>query len=94
MKLKNALVLVSVLSLSAMAQEIPSVISTGGDGYFLRGNLFREMRNYVGSTHQLNHFNRYLTPFLNQDIEAEWTTVLNEFELGRPSSLAMLEEFI
>ena len=36
MKLKNALVLVSVLSLSAMAQEIPSVISTGGDGYFLR----------------------------------------------------------
>ena len=94
MKLKNALVLVSVLSLSAMAQEIPSVISTGGDGYFLRGNLFREMRNYVGSTHQLNHFNRYLTPFLNQDIEAEWTTVLNEFELGSPSSLAMLEEFI
>ena len=96
MKLKNALLIMGMLSFTAMAQEIemPSVMSTGDNGYFARGKMFHDMRNYVGSTHQLDYFNKNMTPWMSQDVEAEWIMALNEFELGKPSSLTVLEEFI
>lgn len=75
-----------------MAQ--PQIMSTNDEGYNLRGRLMRDRRNYVGSTHQLSHLNNYLEPSWSQEIEAEYLMALNQFELGKPSTLTMLEEFI
>jgi hypothetical protein len=52
------------------------------------------LRNYVGSSHQLDHLNKYLLPQWNQEAEAEYIKAVNEFELGNASSLTMLEDFI
>lgn len=93
MKLKNVL-LICVVALPGTALAQPKVAQTVGDGVFERAGLMREMRNYVGSTHHYEIHNNILTPSWNNEVEAEYMIALNEFELGSPSSLTLLEEFI
>lgn len=72
----------------------PSVAQSNGEAFINRAVLLQEMRNYVGSSHQLWYHQQSLTPAWSNDVEAEYMMALNEFELGMPSSLTMLEEFI
>lgn len=94
MDLKKALLsgcaVVAVITLQAQ----PVVVNTGADGYHYRGVMYNDVRNYVGSSHQLYHLNKYLSYSANQEVEAEYLMAINEFELDNPSSLTMLEEFI
>ncbi len=95
MNFKKALLLVCFLSIAIVAMNAqPVTMSTAGNGYFHRGNKMQDLRNYVGSSHQLDHLNKYLTPEWNQEVEAEYIKAVNEFELGNASSLTMLEDFI
>ena len=94
MDLKKALLFGCAIASVAALQAQPVVMSTGSDGYFGRGVLMQDMRNYVGSTHQLDHHNKYLTAQWNNEVVAEYEMALNEFELGNPWSLTMLEDFI
>lgn len=93
MKLKN-LFLICVISAPASMLAQPSVAEYSSDAFINRATLLQEMRNYVGSSHQLWFHNSSLTPMWNNEVEAEFMMALNEFELGNPSSLTMLEEFI
>lgn len=94
MNIKKSLLLASacasVLSVSAQ----PVAMRADGDGYYNRGMLMKDLRNYVGSSHQLDHLNKYLTPLWSRDVESEYIMAINEFELGRATSLTMLEDFI
>ena len=95
MNLKKALLLLCALSAAVLSLNAqPVTMSTSGNGYFYRGSLMQDLRNYVGSSHQLNHLNKYLLPQWNQEAEAEYIKAVNEFELGNASSLTMLEDFI
>ncbi len=94
MNLKKALLISSVLAMPTLAVGQSGVMSTSGEGYNLRGRLMQDVRNYVGSTHQLSYLNSYLTPIWNEEIEAQYLMAVNEFELGKPVSLTMLENFI
>lgn len=94
MELKKVLLIACVLAAPGLAMAQPLVMNTNGEGYNLRGLLMHDRRNYVGSIHQLSHFNTYLGPLWDEDIEAEYILALNNFELGKPVSLTMLEEFI
>ena len=94
MNRKNALLISMAVCGTALTQAQPAVMEQAGTGFFDRGMLMQDVRNYIGSTHQLFHFNNYLEPVWSQDVEADYAMVLNEFELGKPGSLTMLEEFI
>lgn len=94
MKFKKALLIACLLAVPVAMLAQPVVMDTYGDGYFNRGKLLQDVRNYVGSTHQLDHLGKYLETVGSQDIEAEYMMALNEFELGKSTSLTMLEEFI
>ncbi len=93
MKLKTV-ILISAMSAPAWMLAQPSVAEYSSDAFINRATLLQEMRNYVGSSHQLWFHNSSLTPTWNNEVEAEFMMALNEFELGNPSSLTMLEEFI
>lgn len=94
MDIKKALLLSCLMVLPVALLAQPQVASTNADGYNARGRLMQDKRNYVGSTHQLAHHNNYLNPSWNDEIEAEYLMAINEFELGKPETLTMLEEFI
>lgn len=94
MDIKKALLLSCLMALPVALLAQPQVASTNAEGYNARGRLMQDKRNYVGSTHQLAYHNNYLTPNWNDEIEAEYLMALNEFELGKPECLTMLEEFI
>jgi tetratricopeptide (TPR) repeat protein len=95
MNLKKALLFLCALSAAVLSLNAqPVTMSTSGNGYFYRGSLMQDLRNYVGSSHQLDHLNKYLLPQWNQEAEAEYIKAVNEFELGNASSLTMLEDFI
>ena len=94
MDIKKALLLSCLMVLPVALLAQPQVASTNADGYNARGRLMQDKRNYVGSTHQLAHHNNYLSPSWNDEIEAEYLMAINEFELGKPETLTMLEEFI
>ncbi len=93
MKLKTAILICAISAPVAMLAQ-PSVVEYSSDAFINRATLLQEMRNYVGSSHQLIFHNSSLTPTWNNEVEAEFMMALNEFELGNPSSLTMLEEFI
>lgn len=94
MYLKKALFLsLFVLGISSVNAQ-PISHSTMGHGYFSRGELMRENKNYVGSTHQLDHYIKYLPVTWSQDVESELLIALNEFELGHNQAITMLEDFI
>ncbi|MBO4722140.1 MAG: tetratricopeptide repeat protein [Muribaculaceae bacterium] len=93
MKLK-AVFLICAISAPASMLAQPSVAEYSSDAFINRATLLQEMRNYVGSSHQLWFHNSSLTPTWNNEVEAEFMMAINEFELGNPSSLTMLEEFI
>lgn len=93
MKLKTAFVICAISAPALMLAQ-PSVVEYSSDAFINRAKLLQEMRNYVGSSHQLWFHNNSLTPTWNNEVEAEFMMALNEFELGNPSSLTMLEEFI
>jgi len=94
MNIRKTLLMSCLLTAPVVLMGQPVVLSSSGDGYFSRGKLMQEMRNYVGSSHQLDHYINYLSPEWNQDVESEFIMAMNEFELGKPSSLTMLEDFI
>lgn len=94
MNLKKALLLACAVASVTVVNAQPVVMSNAGYGYYHRGVLMNDVRNYVGSSHQLDHLNKYLLPEWNQEAEAEYMKAINEFELGKPASLTMLEEFI
>ncbi len=93
MKLTTAFLICAISAPAAMLAQ-PSVVEYSSDAFMNRAMLLQEMRNYVGSSHQLWFHNNCLTPAWNNEVEAEFMMALNEFELGNPSSLTMLEEFI
>ncbi len=94
MHLRNALFITLVAMGMASASGQPIVLSSNGEGYFTRGGLMRETRNYIGSNHQLNQYVKYMPAAWSQDIEAELTTALNKFELGDNNAITMLNDFI
>ena len=93
MKLKTFFLICAVSAPATLLAQ-PSVVEYSSDAFINRATLLQEMRNYVGSSHQLIFHNSSLTPTWNNEVEAEYMMALNEFELGNPSSLTMLEEFI
>ncbi len=93
MKFKTAFLICAVTAPASMLAQ-PSVVEYSSDAFINRATLLQEMRNYVGSSHQLWFHNSSLTPTWNNEVEAEYMMALNEMELGNPSSLTMLEEFI
>ncbi len=95
MKIFKALLWVSAVAVAIPAINAqPVAMSTSSEGFYNRGIHMQDLRNYVGSSHQLEHFNKYLTPQWSQEVEAEYNKALNEFELGNARSLTMLEEFL
>jgi len=94
MKLKNAFLMSCVIAAPATMLAQPKVVENNSEAFIDRARLMHEMRNYVGSSHQLKFHNDNLSPLWNNEVEAEFMIALNEFELGNPSSLTMLEEFI
>lgn len=94
MKLKTSFLISCALAVPAVMQAQPKVVENSSVAFINRGRLMQEMHNYVGSSHQLGYHNNYLAPLWNDDVDAEFMMALNEFELGNPSSLTMLEEFI
>ncbi|MBR6490301.1 MAG: tetratricopeptide repeat protein [Muribaculaceae bacterium] len=94
MKFKNVLLIACAVALPATVLAQPNVAQNSSEGFFERAGLMREMRNYVGSTHHLGFHNSFLEPVWNNEVEADYLMALNEFELGSPSSLTLLEEFI
>lgn len=94
MKLKNIFLITCAVAIPATILAQPKVVENSSEAFINRGWLMQEMRNYVGSSHQLGYHNNYLVSEWNNDVEAEFMMALNEFELGTPSSLTMLEEFI
>lgn len=94
MDLKKSLFLVSACATVMGASGQSAVMRTGASGYHSRGVLMQDVRNYVGSSHQLDHLNKYLSTEWSQDVESEYLMAINEFELGKARSLTMLEEFI
>lgn len=93
MKIKTFFLICAISAPSVMLAQ-PSVAEYSSDAFINRATLLQEMRNYVGSSHQLWFHNSSLTPTWSNEVEAEFMMALNEFELGNPSSLTMLEEFI
>lgn len=94
MDLKKALLLACAIGTVIAIDAQTVVMGTGADGYYVRGMLMQDLRNYVGSTHQLDHHNKYLLPLWNNEVEADYAMAINEFELGNQWSLTMLEDFI
>ncbi len=93
MKLKNAF-LICAMAAPALMLAQPNVAGSSSETFIDRARLLQEMHNYVGSSHHLWFHNNSLCPEWNDEVEAEFMMALNEFELGNPSSLTMLEEFI
>lgn len=94
MNLKKVLPIACALASPVLAVAQPQVMSTNGEGYIERGLLMQDFRNYVGSNHQLSHLNNYLSTEWDEEAKAEYLMALNQFELGKPSTLTMLEDFI
>lgn len=94
MKLKNIFLISCAVAAPATMLAQPKAVENSSEAFMNRGWLMHEMRNYIGSSHQLGYHNNYLTGEWNNEVEAEFMMALNEFELGTPSSLTMLEEFI
>lgn len=93
MKLKTAFLICAISAPVSMLAQ-PDVVEYSSDAFINRARLLQEMRNYVGSSHQLWFHNSNFNPTWNNEVEAEFMMALNEFELGNPSSLTMLEEFV
>lgn len=93
MELKNAFLACAIWAPALMLAQ-SSVVEYSSDAFINRATLLQEMRNYVGSSHQLWFHNNSLSATWNNEVDAEFMMALNEFELGNPSSLTMLEEFI
>ena len=95
MKIIKALLWVSAVAVAVPAINAqPLAMGTSGQGFYNRGVCMQDLRNYVGSSHQLEHFNKYLISWWDQEVRSEYIKALNEFELGNARSLTMLEDFI
>lgn len=92
MKIKS-IIIVALMAVPAMTGAQPRVAATDAQGYYERGKLMYESKNYVGAIDQLTHVHEMGAP---DDLleQADYYLALSRFERDEATGLSSLQAFL